>query len=1340
MATAELKLEIGVVDKASASIGKLSTSILGLGKTALGIGGTITKAIGGIALGGAVAGIGALSAAIVGGIGDAREAAKVFAQTEAVLKSTGGASGKTAEQISDLAASLSAASGASLFGDDLIQQSSNLLLTFTNLKGPIVDAATAISVDMAQALGGAPADAAVQLGKALNDPIAGISALSRVGVTFSEDQKKVIAGMVETGNVAGAQQVILAELNKEFGGSAAAAAAADGGFAQFQDRLGEMAETVGAMVLPALNNLLGWFNSPDVMGAIEGFVTNLTTGLITVGETVGAAVTTITGIVGHVQAAFADGGITAAIDTLLFDIGKVIPAVEPVTSWLRDIMPQAVSVLTTAFNLARDGITTFITAYNGEWANSEKVLLIHQAFGLLGETIGIVRDSVLTFIAAYNGDWQNSDDILLIHQAFGVLGQVISETVVPALQSMVGWFQQNTELVTQIGIAVGVAVAVFQTLSTVVAVVGTVTAAIGGMGTAITAAGGIVTTIIAVLGGPLTIALAAVALAAGAFALAWETNFGGIREKTAAVVDWWTATAWPALVAGFNTVVEHVGLLKAAWDRDFESVRGFIQTMQEKWDTAVAAIGIAIDLVKTYVSDMKTEIGNRIDEAVAFFTELPGRVTDAVSGLAGDLLQMGKDAIQGFIDGLKSINVGSILGGILQAGIAAAKAAIQSHSPSRLTQKELGEPIMDGVIKGVDGRKAPYAQALKLAVLDPVIALAKGLKVPVDEATAHLDKLIGTVEKGAKVAYDEATARYGKMVGAYAEETKKLKVTADEATAHFDKIVGAVEKGAKIPYDEAIAQYNNMIEGYEEGSKRLKVPVDEATAHLDKLVGAADSAGKGLKVSTEEATAHLDKLVGAADGAAKGLKVPADEATAHLRKILNSVQDTSTDLKLTAPTMMTPLVSAVTDATMPLAQGGDQLTGEFQRVVDEWNRLVDSIKVPEFKLNYGRGPNYTSGGEGGGNTGGGGDGGNGLSLPGGTNAMLAVATNAASSLGDILSDAAIKIPTDIYTKHIKDATDAAQKAYDKAKTAASDAQTKVDDLIAKQKAIRDRGKSDPNFGKLSDYDTQIAAAEAAMRKAQEAADEAHKAIGTVGEKFADEAAAIANKARDNLFSIGSAFGSIGTALANYGIKPINAELAAAEKAIADFNAANPGVDYRDTAEGTRLEERRLKALGEQTALQKEMLRIQQAQEKLGFLQQQTKLLDLIQQYGLDPSTILGNTKLGLGANVTSLSEALARAMEAIVAQLDKRISQPVTNPGAILNSYAAMPNMLTMPRVSDGTYTPMTTNRAPQTIDNRVIFEKGALVVNAAPGQDARQLARDLMPEIHRMMREQRNR
>lgn len=270
-------------DKTTTVSKDISKEIVGLEKTAqrsgskIGsfLGSALSVFTGGALLSAATAATGALTGFFSDGFADARGAALLLGQTEAVIRSTGGAAGVSAEHVTDLASALSDASGKSLFGDDMIQESTNLLLTFTNLKGATLDAATAMSVDMAQALGGAPRDSAIQLGKALNDPINGITALTRVGVTFTEEQKKQIQVLQESGDMAGAQAVILAELNKEFGGSAEAAAAAAGPMAQFKGQMGEVAETVMASLLPAFNDLGAWLTSPAVTAAIQQIATVL---------------------------------------------------------------------------------------------------------------------------------------------------------------------------------------------------------------------------------------------------------------------------------------------------------------------------------------------------------------------------------------------------------------------------------------------------------------------------------------------------------------------------------------------------------------------------------------------------------------------------------------------------------------------------------------------------------------------------------------------------------------------------------------------------------------------------------------------------------------------------------------------------------------------------------------------------------------------------------------------------------------------------------------------------------------------------------------------------------
>lgn len=245
--TKSLERAFGRVDSEA---GRLKGRLSGLG-TALKVG-----------LGSALVGLGAAAKI---GWDEFAEGQRVSAQTAAVLKSTGGAAKVTQGQIEDLAGSLSNLSGAD---DEAIQAGQNLLLTFTNVQNragkgnDIFNQATKTMLDMSTAMGTDAKGTAIQLGKALNDPVKGISALTRVGVTFTQGQKDSIKAMVAAGNTAGAQKVILAELQKEFGGSAEAAGKTlPGQLAIAKNALAGLAGEVVAKVVPALLDVVTWVRS-----------------------------------------------------------------------------------------------------------------------------------------------------------------------------------------------------------------------------------------------------------------------------------------------------------------------------------------------------------------------------------------------------------------------------------------------------------------------------------------------------------------------------------------------------------------------------------------------------------------------------------------------------------------------------------------------------------------------------------------------------------------------------------------------------------------------------------------------------------------------------------------------------------------------------------------------------------------------------------------------------------------------------------------------------------------------------------------------------------------------
>jgi hypothetical protein len=194
-----------------------------------------------------------------GFINDARESAKVGRISAAVIKSTGGVAHITAAQIGDLATAISNKTGAD---DEAIQSGENLLATFTNVRNEtgkgndIFNRATQAAVDMAAAMNNGVVDAGglktanIQLGKALNDPIKGITALGKAGVSFTAEQKKQIKSYVASGDTLKAQKIILAEVGKEFGGAAAAAADP---LTRLSTIGGNLAEKVGGFLLPSVD-------------------------------------------------------------------------------------------------------------------------------------------------------------------------------------------------------------------------------------------------------------------------------------------------------------------------------------------------------------------------------------------------------------------------------------------------------------------------------------------------------------------------------------------------------------------------------------------------------------------------------------------------------------------------------------------------------------------------------------------------------------------------------------------------------------------------------------------------------------------------------------------------------------------------------------------------------------------------------------------------------------------------------------------------------------------------------------------------------------------------------
>ena len=252
MAGTALVFDILAKDRASKEFGKVGRSIDDVHDRGMKMGGGLKKVAFGIA--GAFAGI-QIGGFLKGAVEEAAESAKIGRVTEQTIKATGAAAKVTADQVGALATSLS---NKTAVDDELVQTGANLLLTFKNIRNEagknnnIFDKATAAALDLSAGGFGSVESASVMLGKALNDPIKGVTALGRVGVTFTQQQKDQIKTLVESNDILGAQKVILGEVESQVGGLAEASADP---MKKLQVQFGNLKESIGGALLPVITRL-----------------------------------------------------------------------------------------------------------------------------------------------------------------------------------------------------------------------------------------------------------------------------------------------------------------------------------------------------------------------------------------------------------------------------------------------------------------------------------------------------------------------------------------------------------------------------------------------------------------------------------------------------------------------------------------------------------------------------------------------------------------------------------------------------------------------------------------------------------------------------------------------------------------------------------------------------------------------------------------------------------------------------------------------------------------------------------------------------------------------------
>jgi hypothetical protein len=271
--------------------------------------------------------VGVLGAAGIGAL--LKQSVDTFAKFQAEtkmlengLKNLGAQSGEL-ERLQKVASNLGEAT---LFNEEDFRKGFGLLTSFGNIGTSNYERVAKAAADVAQTSGTDVSSAFMQLAKALNDPAKGLTALSRSGIQFTEDQKTMIKSMVEAGNTAGAQNMILKELEKQYGGNSVAAAQGLAGaldtlgekFYDLQVALGDNLTTVLQPLIQGLTSLVGFISGlPEPVQTFIVALGGLTIALTALGGILAIGAPIFSALAGLAAGFVALGPIVAGLGTVL---------------------------------------------------------------------------------------------------------------------------------------------------------------------------------------------------------------------------------------------------------------------------------------------------------------------------------------------------------------------------------------------------------------------------------------------------------------------------------------------------------------------------------------------------------------------------------------------------------------------------------------------------------------------------------------------------------------------------------------------------------------------------------------------------------------------------------------------------------------------------------------------------------------------------------------------------------------------------------------------------------------------------------------------------------------
>ena len=212
MATA--KLVIKGEDQLKGPLKQAQNELTGFESVAKKVGDTLKTAFTVAAI---VKGVQELAKAVAECVKEFKEQVEIDTRLDAVLKATGQQYKYTTQDIKKYSQALQEQTR---FGDEVIEQSAQLLVATQKFSKEGLERTLELSADLAEAMGTDLTSATSTLSKALIEPGEGLNRLKTIGISFTDEEEKMIKALREAGDELGAQQVILDKVEAAYGGVA----------------------------------------------------------------------------------------------------------------------------------------------------------------------------------------------------------------------------------------------------------------------------------------------------------------------------------------------------------------------------------------------------------------------------------------------------------------------------------------------------------------------------------------------------------------------------------------------------------------------------------------------------------------------------------------------------------------------------------------------------------------------------------------------------------------------------------------------------------------------------------------------------------------------------------------------------------------------------------------------------------------------------------------------------------------------------------------------------------------------------------------------------------------